>query len=101
MAMKPTILGGIVKECRKIERILKWRERNAETACILEKMNKADGMQLKGFDDETLEDVIKGALAVADHAEAEAKRNPQPTGQPEEQAALYIRERLGNYDYLN
>lgn len=99
--MPPTRLGAIVKECRKIKRWIKFFELRAETDCISEKVKAAAGAAISTIDDETLRDTIHGALAVADHADEEHNKHPNiMTGQPEEQAAVYIRNRLGIADLL-
>ena len=94
-AMKPTQLGGIVKNCRKIKKWLKFMELRAETKCIVDALRARAATELSGTDDEALENTVQGALAVADHADEEHNKHPNiMTGQPEEQAAVYIRNRL-------
>src|SRR5438045_1499439 len=94
-AMKPTQLGGVVKTCRKIKKWVKFMELRAETKCIVDALRARAAGELSAVDDEALENTVHGALAVADHADEEHNKHPNVmTGQPEEQAAIYIRNRL-------
>lgn len=101
-AMRPTKLGAIIKECRKITRFIPFIERAAETDCILSNVNRADSMSLKGMDQKVLKDAVHGALSVADHVEVQQKKNPSlMMGQPEEQAAEFLRNALQLPDLLS
>jgi hypothetical protein len=96
-AMPETWLGNIIKGSRKIKRWIKWLELRAETDDIMKKMkaHPKSAAVIAATDEEALVNLVQAALAVADHVEDEVKKDPSlMTGQPEEQAALYIARRL-------
>lgn len=83
-----------VADCRKIDKILKGRERRAEIGCIIGRIQSA-GEKGKPFlaNEEKLADAINSALDVADKAEKES--NGEMTASPESRAMATICEKLG------
>lgn len=83
-----------VAECRKINKILKGRERHAEIGCVIGRIQSA-GEKGKQFlaNEEKLGDAIDAALDVADKAEKES--NGEMTASPESRAMVTICAKLG------
>lgn len=93
--MPPSWLSKIIKECRKIERILPFMERAAERDAIVAAI-KASPEGVAFAKHKNLSEVVNAALGVANNKEREIKRNPGiMTGSPETTAASFIADELG------
>ncbi len=96
-----TWLGQIIRECRKIDMWLPWRERQAEHDCIVSKIKACEGEDHPFTSNVHLSDAVFESLGVAAAREKQIKRDPKlMTGSPHEVAARHIIDVLGIEEHV-